>query len=80
MKYELSLNAYQAFQISAKKIDNLCNIDKHVQPFTYPLFDPKGTFFYSVDLQLPTTKINHQHQNLFGLAKYLLQKQSIKYW
>uniref|UniRef100_A0A2C9KDP4 Helitron helicase-like domain-containing protein n=1 Tax=Biomphalaria glabrata TaxID=6526 RepID=A0A2C9KDP4_BIOGL len=53
-----------------KEIVTLKNTDKRTEPFTYPLFYPKGTFGYSVDLKLQQPYPSRQHLTRLEMAQY----------
>ncbi|GBP65114.1 hypothetical protein EVAR_5260_1 [Eumeta japonica] len=74
-----TLNADQSFPDNEmivhqrnKNIVYLKNIDKRVEPFTYPLFYPAGTDGYSVDLPLQTPYASRNHLTRLELAQYRL--------
>ena len=46
------------------------NIDKRVEPFTYSLFYPKGTFGFSVGLPLKTPYTSRLSVTRLELAQY----------
>lgn len=55
-----------------KKIVSLSNVDKRVEPFTYPLFYPAGTDGFSPDLTLQTAYASRSHLTRLELAQYRL--------
>ncbi|CAH0726151.1 unnamed protein product, partial [Brenthis ino] len=55
-----------------KNIVSLNNVDKRVEPFTYPLFYPAGTDGFSPDLQLQTPYSSRSHLTRLELAQYRL--------
>ena len=73
----VTLNADQSFPDNelvirqrGKSIVTMRNIDQRVEPFTYPLFYPKGTFGYSIDLPLRTPYASRRHLTRLELAQY----------
>ena len=75
----VTLNADQSFPENeltirqrGKSVRTMKNIDKRVEPFTYPLFYPKGTFGFSVGLPLKTPYASRQHLTRLELAQYRL--------
>ncbi|XP_055860289.1 uncharacterized protein LOC129921730 [Biomphalaria glabrata] len=73
----LTLNADQSIPANemvvhqrGKEIVTLKNTDKRTEPFTYPLFYPKGTFGYSVDLKLQQPYPSRQHLTRLEMAQY----------
>lgn len=74
-----TLNADQSFSGNEmivhqrnKNIIFLKNVDKRVEPFTYPLFYPAGTDGFSPDLQLQTPYASRSHITWLELAQYRL--------
>lgn len=55
------IEADQMMKSWFKRIFNLRNSDRHVEPFMNPLFNLKETFGYSVDLPIQTPYISRQH-------------------
>lgn len=55
-----------------KNIVTLKNVDKRVEPFTYPLFYPAGTDGFSPDLQLQMPYATRSHLTRLELAQYRL--------
>ncbi|CAG5059904.1 unnamed protein product [Parnassius apollo] len=55
-----------------KKIVYLKNVDRRIEPFTYPLFYPAGTDGYSPDLQLQTSYSSRSHLTRLELAQHRL--------
>jgi hypothetical protein len=55
-----------------KDLITLKNIDSRVEPFTYPLLYPKGTFGFSVGLPLKTPYASRANMTRMELAQYRL--------
>ncbi|XP_054289208.1 uncharacterized protein LOC129004674 [Macrosteles quadrilineatus] len=55
-----------------KQLITLKNIDSRVEPFTYPLLYPKGTFGFTVGLPLKTPYASRAHMTRMELAQYRL--------
>lgn len=73
----VTLNADQSFPDNelvirqrGKSVVTMKNIDNRVEPFTYPLFYPKGTLGFSINLPLRSPYASRQHLTRLELAQY----------
>lgn len=73
----ITLNADQSFPDNelvirqrGRSIITMRNTDKRVEPFTYPLFYPQGTFGYSINMTLRNPYASRRHITRLELAQY----------